>query len=476
MPDGEGSRFEQRLRIGEGWSITHEVDVAVRRATESLVVPRGEKPPGSAYAPAQERPETALHVLGVRIHPEVIELVLAGADRRVVVVERADLGRPAVGAPGQQRASAPLLATVGRGPSGPVMVNLEALGSLVVRGNPEVADAVVRALALELATSYWAGQFSVAVVGFGSELDRFEGVTSHADIADLIRALYRRNIQGTERLRSTGYVSFAQARQTEASDQWAPLVVICGPAVDESDVTELLAIASDPALGTAVIGVGERAEAQYSVRLTGETWSASLGLLEAVAFPQRIEADDWRQVTSPAGDCRLSGVRALLPRSRLCESLPCRLPVAALDEHGSARSQPTRAQHPAPKVPIEEPHVDPESGVDAGQVGADGSEPAVLVAVLGPIEIRGAVRPFSRAWAEELVVYLAMHPGGVSNEVWATALWPDRLMAPSSLHSTASVARRALGQRADGNDHLPRSHGRLTLAPTVGTDWAAASS
>ena len=349
------------------------------------------------------------------------------------------------------------------------MVNLEALGSLVVRGNPEVADAVVRALALELATSYWAGQFSVAVVGFGSELDRFEGVTSHADIADLIRALYRRNIQGTERLRSTGYVSFAQARQTEASDQWAPLVVICGPAVDESDVTELLAIASDPALGTAVIGVGERAEAQYSVRLTGETWSASLGLLEAVAFPQRIEADDWRQVTSLLETA--ASRESVLSSEEPYVNLPIRLPVAALDEHGSARSQPTRAQHPAPKVPIEEPHVDPESGVDAGQVGADGSEPAVLVAVLGPIEIRGAVRPFSRAWAEELVVYLAMHPGGVSNEVWATALWPDRLMAPSSLHSTASVARRALGQRADGNDHLPRSHGRLTLAPTVGTDW-----
>jgi DNA-binding SARP family transcriptional activator len=64
-----------------------------------------------------------------------------------------------------------------------------------------------------------------------------------------------------------------------------------------------------------------------------------------------------------------------------------------------------------------------------------------------------------------------MHPNGASNEAWATALWPDRLMAPSSLHSTASVARRSLGQSADGTDHLPRSHGRLALARTVGTDW-----
>ena len=94
------------------------------------------------------------------------------------------------------------------------------------------------------------------------------------------------------------------------------------------------------------------------------------------------------------------------------------------------------------------------------------------MAVLGPVEVRGAARQFTRAWALELVVYLAMHPSGASNDVWATALWPDRRMAPSSLHSTASVARRSLGTAKDGSDHLPKSHGRLMLAPTVGTDWA----
>jgi hypothetical protein len=36
---------------------------------------------------------------------------------------------------------------------------------------------------------------------------------------------------------------------------------------------------------------------------------------------------------------------------------------------------------------------------------------------------------------------------------------------------TASAARRALGGTPDGEDHLPRSHGRLALGPGVGTDW-----
>jgi hypothetical protein len=95
----------------------------------------------------------------------------------------------------------------------------------------------------------------------------------------------------------------------------------------------------------------------------------------------------------------------------------------------------------------------------------------VEVLVLGPVEIRGAARPFARAWAMELVVFLAMHPGGATNEQWATALWPDRLMASSSLHSTASAARRSLGTDGDGHDFLPRAHGRLALRSSVRSDW-----
>jgi len=91
--------------------------------------------------------------------------------------------------------------------------------------------------------------------------------------------------------------------------------------------------------------------------------------------------------------------------------------------------------------------------------------------VLGPLELRGVARPVARHAAVELIVYLAMHPRGVANEVWATALWPDRIMSPATLHSTASAARRALGRSASGRDHLPRRHGRLELEPTVGTDW-----
>ncbi len=98
------------------------------------------------------------------------------------------------------------------------------------------------------------------------------------------------------------------------------------------------------------------------------------------------------------------------------------------------------------------------------------SEPEIEVAVLGPLEIRGAAKTFCRASARELVVYLAFHRHGVRNDVWGAALWADRCVAPSTLHSTASVARRALGRSKKGVEHLPRSGRRLRLGDTVGTD------
>jgi DNA-binding SARP family transcriptional activator len=92
------------------------------------------------------------------------------------------------------------------------------------------------------------------------------------------------------------------------------------------------------------------------------------------------------------------------------------------------------------------------------------------VAVLGPVEIRGAARPFCRSSSRELVVYLAFHRQGAWNDVWAAALWTDRCIAASTLHSTASVARSALGRSGSGTDHLPRGGRRLRLADTVSTD------
>ena len=92
------------------------------------------------------------------------------------------------------------------------------------------------------------------------------------------------------------------------------------------------------------------------------------------------------------------------------------------------------------------------------------------VALLGPVEVRAAARPFRRGAARDLVVYLACHRSGVRTARWVDALWPDRGVSPSTVHSTASDARRALGPDACGRPRIARHGGLLRLADCVATD------
>ncbi len=91
------------------------------------------------------------------------------------------------------------------------------------------------------------------------------------------------------------------------------------------------------------------------------------------------------------------------------------------------------------------------------------------VEVLGPVVVRGAAEPFHRSAALELVVYLAFHRGGVRHAEWSLAIWPERPVAPPTVHSTSSDARRALGRAPDGSPHLPRGC-TLRLRDSVTTD------
>ena len=102
-------------------------------------------------------------------------------------------------------------------------------------------------------------------------------------------------------------------------------------------------------------------------------------------------------------------------------------------------------------------------------------QPAVLIRVLGTVEIEGA-GPFKRAKSRELAVYLALHPRGVGEAELDEALWPSdggRLVPRSTRDSTVSVARTALG----GAGRLLPAQGldrekRYQVSAEVGSDFA----
>ena len=67
-------------------------------------------------------------------------------------------------------------------------------------------------------------------------------------------------------------------------------------------------------------------------------------------------------------------------------------------------------------------------------------------------------------------MFLAFHRGGMRQADCAVALWPDLPVAASTMHSTSSDARRAVGL-----EHLPRHGALLELAASVTTDVDAFS-
>jgi DNA-binding SARP family transcriptional activator len=96
----------------------------------------------------------------------------------------------------------------------------------------------------------------------------------------------------------------------------------------------------------------------------------------------------------------------------------------------------------------------------------------VEVAILGPTEFVG-IDPIlrGRPLLAELVVYLALHPGGASTRAWSNALWPDRVAPPQTISNRLSEARQLLGFAPDDRPRLRRDGDRYTIADLT-TDWA----
>ncbi len=346
----------------------------------------------------------------------------------------------------------PSLVTLGRDETGVVLVDLEWVGSMAVTG-PE-NSALIRSIAIELSTLPWTEQVEVILVGFDSNVDGLERVTQAQTAESVLPKLKRRVGERKRLLELANERSNSVSRWTHGGDAWDLCVVLCSPdiAANEPDVIEsLIEVAESGAYGVAIICGGEARGARWSLHVSGGPITLeALGTSECL-WPQGVSADIARGIGNLVGIAReLEGVA---PEASPYDALTIPIPDGAPVTSGSAvhglppRSTKTVANHPIKTVEVE-------------------------VRILGPVEIDGADRPFARAWALELVVYLALHPRGASNDAWAAALWPERLMAPASLHSTASAARRSLGTSRTGEDHLPRAHGRLVLGDGVGSDWA----
>ncbi len=441
----------------------------VRRTTDTSAMEWVDYGAKAVVALARRSGISVPHVAGVRIADDSIEFIFgyeSGGVPASDVFERGPKGASWVlqrepsllnqfkGDPEIAGIDAPLpsLVTLGRDEMGLVLVDLERVGSMAVLGSDN--EALIQSIAIELATLPWTEQVEVILVGFDSTVAGLERVTEVHTVASILPKLKRRVGERKRLLELANEMSNPVSRWACGGDAWDLCVVVCSPAIvaNESDaIASLIEITDGGSYGLSIVCAGETRNARWSIHATGGPISLdTLGLSDCL-WPQRVTADIAEGIGNLVG---IAGdLEGVAPDSAPYNSLTMPIPdnssvVSEIGDHDlPPRSIKTTRYHPMTDSEVE-------------------------IRILGPVEVVGAAKPFARAWALELVVYLALHPRGASNDAWAAALWPDRLMAPASLHSTASAARRSLGTSRTGEDHLPRAHGRLALGGGVGSDWA----
>jgi len=427
----------------------------------------------------------------------------------------------------------PALVTIGHDlDGGHVLLDLEHLGCLGVIGEPDATRGVLAALAVELATSQWADDLQVTIVGAFPELEdtlqtgRIRYLPSAGRILD---DLHTRAQADRDALTADDAADLQHARVTGAApDAWPPeIVLLAGPITDRqrTQIDTLVDTLPRVALAavTAGTGVGE-----WCLDLTGSN-DPGTGILAPIGFqlrPQTLPGDHYLQIlevaalTDPGALTHPTtshepgaptGIHPSDPDTRDTDSLdtddaaadaampdtppatckvpdsrrpdptrdvqPCMSTTQADPSPGAATPMPGQPTQRAPSVAADPAAATGDTAVaEAATLALVPAPPAPRILVIGPVELvhaGGTVEPSKRARLLEYAAYLALHAES-SHTAIDDAIWPNRSTEDNlnTRNPATSKLRRWVGTDPDGREYLPRhqaGHG-YAFDPAVRTD------
>jgi hypothetical protein len=352
----------------------------------------------------------------------------------------------------------PALVPVGQLGDATCLLDLEGAGLVGIAGDAEAVTDLLITVVLALAGAPWASSVRVlaepALARRLPPLDRVEVCQDHpaeqaaspngqdapttghmgGNLATRIPGLVGYAAAAAAEVRAGGHESLAAARAAGAADS-TELVLLAGFPVAALP-TELAAAAADPASPLLALVLGAPAN--------GVTWTLRGGRLEVPGLPEPL-------APTRTDTDQQAGVAALLTEIAAAPDVPAEHPDYA---HLRADAPP----QPAPPVAAE-----PDRVADASLPNDPLAPGRFEVAVLGPVELIGAVVP-GRPVLLEIAVYLALHRRGVTGEQLATALNPDGLLAAKTLRNRVGELRRVLSG-AISNGPCWR------LADVITSDW-----
>lgn len=478
MPTGAAAAVEADLRANQDPVSVETVD----RALRSLAT--------ACAATGQPLPV----VKAARLTAEAFELYLAepahlpspwtaAVDQTVWTVNNDAVDPVDVDVANPVAAPYPALVTLGHDDeNGHILVDLEHCGTLGLVGDADAARPVLLALAVELATSRWADDLLVTVVGVGPELETVLAtgkIAYRPTIGAVIDTLSRQADQARAFLAETGTADLHHARVgPDVMGSWHPEIVLIAGDLTPAQHDQLQAATTDlPRVAVAAVTSGIQV-GDWGLRFT-QPDQATLEPLGLSIHPQRLDEDTYQQLLEQFSTADKEPIPAdvdALPEPTLADTYAAT--AAHLDtdlpDTSIGGDDQTEGVEPAPLVePVAESvsAIQPPDSVvepEPAEPAAGGIPDLVVAAVpdqvprllvLGRpqvINLHGSTSKDNRAQQyTELVALLALH-GPCTAAQLDDAMKPGQRVKADTRQHTVSGARTWLGVTSVGDPYLPK--------------------
>ncbi|WP_214405758.1 LysM peptidoglycan-binding domain-containing protein [Pseudonocardia lacus] len=378
----------------------------------------------------------------------------------------------------------PLLVSVATDPDdATLLLDLEQLGVIALTGPSDRTTGLLRHVAAELANSRWAEDVEVLMVGFGTELVALnpERLCSVPDLATGLEEIRLRIRAAQASVRQLPIDSVLDGRMRDiAADAWLPVALLAAvePSPDERDAIAGLAdefatqgrlaavvvITADVPRATTIDVANDGALTLTDVNggpwtaesMTEETGAGLAAILTPTGHPHPEAGPAAERHQRWAVDMNSDGSLA-----------PVTTPATEVGADPDPASGPASTGAPALR-PVPQPapdpeavrrltivdHQDPDLDEDLRRWTADGKPAVPLIAILGNPEVRapGELPSARPGWFTEVLVYLSLHPAGVSIPKALTDLWPEgKRVSVATVRHAFYGARRWAGRGLDGD-------------------------
>ncbi|CAM3422376.1 LysM peptidoglycan-binding domain-containing protein [Occultella aeris] len=378
----------------------------------------------------------------------------SSADRQIWLISDTDLADVTAQSEGRGvPAPWPALVSIGQDEEDAhLLVDLEHLGQLDIRGEAEAAHATLAALAVQLATSEWADDIQVTLVGVLPELVEAIDTSRIRHVPDLAAVLDTLEARAQHLREHAPDSDFGPA-------PWSPEIIITGTDIDPQVLARVETLVGTlPRVGIAAI-TQEANSGEWAIELDpARPTEAMLRPAGLRLRPQQISTTEYAGILNI-----LAGADRYTPGPAWTQAL-------------SRATEPDLAELPAPDPaeqvqPTLAPVVDPVR-FEAG---------APVVRLLGGVDITGVDEsvlsgtPTHLSQAVEMIAYMVLNPGATTAEL-TRDLWPDREAKASTRQSAVSRARRLLGTNDAGEPYLSLTGtdplgNSYNVLPQVRSDW-----